>query len=223
MDELAHTNAPGSRHPKRYQDVEELLDAGIDVYTTLNIQHLESLNDVVAQITGMMVRETVPDRVIDSVNEIELVDLPPDELLKRLPEGKVYVPEQAQARHRAILPQGQSHRPARDDDAPRCRTGGRPDACSICAPAPSPVPGPPANACWSASAPAHSGERLIRTTRRLADELNAEWFAVYVETPDDVRISQEQRDQVARSLRLAEELGARTVSRPGQSVARIRA
>jgi two-component system sensor histidine kinase KdpD len=96
VDELAHTNIPGSRHPKRYLDVEELLAAGIDVYTTVNIQHLESLNDTVAQITGTRVRETIPDRVLDGAAEIELVDLSPDELLQRLREGKVYVPEQAQ-------------------------------------------------------------------------------------------------------------------------------
>ena len=95
VDELAHTNAPGSRHVKRYQDVEELLDAGIDVYTTLNVQHIESLNDVVAQITGVIVAETVPDRVIDEATEIELVDLAPPELLQRLREGKVYVPDMA--------------------------------------------------------------------------------------------------------------------------------
>jgi len=95
VDELAHTNAPGSRHPKRYLDVEELLEAGIDVYSTLNVQHIESLNDVVAQITGVLVRETIPDRVIDEANELELVDLPPEELLTRLREGKVYVPDQA--------------------------------------------------------------------------------------------------------------------------------
>ena len=89
VDEFAHTNAPGSRHPKRYIDVEELLAAGISVYTTLNIQHLESLNDVVAQITGVVVRETLPDRVLDEANEIELVDLPPDELIQRLNDGKV--------------------------------------------------------------------------------------------------------------------------------------
>src|SRR5512140_286621 len=95
VDELAHTNAPGLRHPKRYQDVEEILDAGINVYTTVNIQHLESLNDVVQQITGVTVHETVPDRVIDEAYEIELVDLPTDELLDRLREGKVYISEQA--------------------------------------------------------------------------------------------------------------------------------
>src|SRR5512147_962131 len=95
VDELAHTNAPGSRHPKRYQDVEELLSNGIDVYTTLNVQHIESLNDAVAQITGVTVRETIPDRVIDEATELELTDLPPDELLQRLQAGKVYVPDQA--------------------------------------------------------------------------------------------------------------------------------
>ena len=95
VDELAHTNAPGLRHPKRYQDVEEILEDGIDVYSTLNIQHLESLNDVVHQITGVTVHETVPDRVVDEADEIELVDLAPDELLSRLKEGKVYIPDQA--------------------------------------------------------------------------------------------------------------------------------
>src|SRR4030042_1133792 len=95
VDEFAHTNAPGSRHPKRFQDVAELLGAGIDIYTTLNIQHLESLNDIVAQITGVTVRETIPDRVLDEADEIEVVDLPPGGLVRRLKEGKVYVPEQA--------------------------------------------------------------------------------------------------------------------------------
>jgi two-component system sensor histidine kinase KdpD len=96
VDELAHSNAPGSRHPKRWQDVDELLSAGIDVYTTVNVQHIESLNDVVGQITGIRVWETVPDKVFDEADEIELVDLPPDDLLQRLKEGKVYMPEQAE-------------------------------------------------------------------------------------------------------------------------------
>src|SRR3984957_13217307 len=96
IDELAHTNAPGSRHAKRWQDVDELLDAGIDVYATLNVQHIESLNDVVAQVTGVIVRETVPDKVLEEATELRLIDLPPDELLERLAEGKVYIPEQAQ-------------------------------------------------------------------------------------------------------------------------------
>ena len=96
VDELAHTNAPGSRHPKRWQDVEELLEAGIDVYTTVNVQHIESLNDVVAQITGVIVRETVPDRILEQADEVELIDLTPDDLLQRLREGKVYLPQQAE-------------------------------------------------------------------------------------------------------------------------------
>ena len=103
VDELAHTNAPGSRHVKRWQDVEELLDAGIDVYTTLNVQHVDSLNDVVAQVTGVTVRETVPDSILDRADEIELVDIPPDDLLQRLREGKVYVAAAGRARARELL------------------------------------------------------------------------------------------------------------------------
>ena len=218
VDELAHTNVPGSRHAKRHADVEELLEAGIDVYTTLNIQHIESLNDVVAQITGMKVRETIPDRVIDVVTDIELIDLPPDELIQRLQDGKVYVPDQAQHAIEKFFRKGNltalreltlRRLAERVDDQMRLymRT--------------SAIPGP-----WPASerllvciSPGALGERLIRTARRLADELKAEWFAVYVETPDQARLSQEQRDQVAKSLRLAEELGARTVTVPGESVA----
>ena len=218
VDELAHTNAPGSRHARRYQDVLELLEAGIDVYTTLNIQHIESLNDVVAQITGTQVRETIPDSVIDDVTDIELVDLPPDELIKRLADGKVYVPEQAQRAIDQFFRKGNltalrelSMRRAAERVDTQMRAYMRTSA----------IPGP-----WPASerllvciSPDALGERLIRTARRLADELKAEWFAVYVETPDQARLSQEKRDQVAKSLRLAEQLGARTVSRPGQSVA----
>jgi two-component system sensor histidine kinase KdpD len=218
VDELAHTNAPGSRHPKRHLDVEELLESGINVYTTLNIQHIESLNDVVAQITGTTVRETIPDSVIDAVTDIELIDLPPDELIKRLQDGKVYIPDQAQRAIDQFFRKGNltalreltMRRAAeRVDDQMRAYMRTRA------------IPGP-----WPAGerlmvciSPGALGERMIRTARRLADELKAEWFAVYVETPDQVHLSQEQRDQVARSLRLAEELGARTVSLPGQSVA----
>src|SRR5262245_62466693 len=106
VDEVAHTNAPGSRHARRWQDVEELLAAGIDVFTTLNVQHVESLHDVIAQITGVAVRETVPDRVLDRADEIELVDLPPDELLRRLEEGKVYVPDQARRAMESFFQKG---------------------------------------------------------------------------------------------------------------------
>ncbi|MGA2504654.1 MAG: sensor histidine kinase KdpD [Anaerolineales bacterium] len=218
VDELAHTNVPGSRHPKRHVDVEELLESGINVYTTLNIQHIESLNDVVAQITGTKVRETIPDSVIDAVTDIELIDLPPDELIKRLQDGKVYIPDQAQRAIDKFFRKGNltalreltMRRAAeRVDDQMRAYMHTRA------------IPGP-----WPAGerllvciSPGALGERMIRTTRRLADELKAEWFAVYVETPDQVHLSQEQRDQVAGSLRLAEEMGARTISLPGQSVA----
>jgi len=173
VDEFAHTNAPGSRHPKRYQDVEEILDAGIDVYTTLNIQHLESLNDVVAQVTGVIVRETVPDRAIDEASEIEVIDLPPDELLVRLQEGKVYVPEQAARAIQKFFRKGNltplremSLRRAaeRVDDQMRSYMQTRA------------ISGP-----WAATdrllvciSPSPLSEHLVRTARRLAGELNAE-------------------------------------------------
>jgi two-component system sensor histidine kinase KdpD len=209
VDEFAHTNAPGSRHPKRYLDVEEILDAGIDVYTTLNIQHLESLNDVVAQVTGVIVRETVPDRVIDEASEIEVIDLPPDELLTRLAEGKVYVPEQASRAIDKFFRKGNltalremSLRRAaeRVDDQMRSYMQTRA------------IQGP-----WAATerllvciSPSPLAEKLVRNTRRLADELNAEWFALYVETPQLAAMPNEKRDRVAKVLQLAEELGARS-------------
>ena len=176
VDEFAHTNAPGSRHPKRFQDVEEILDAGIDVYTTLNIQHLESLNDIVAQVTGIIVHETIPDRVIDEASEIEVIDLPPDELLVRLQEGKVYIPEQASRAIDKFFRKGNltalremSLRRAAERVDGQMRSYMRTRAIS----------GP-----WAAGerllvciSPSPLAEKLVRTTRRLADELNAEWVA----------------------------------------------
>jgi two-component system sensor histidine kinase KdpD len=217
VDELAHTNAPGSRHPKRYLDVLELLDSGIDVYTTLNVQHLESLNDVVAQITGTLVRETIPDSVLDSVTDIEVIDLPPEELLKRLKEGKVYIPEQAERAIEKFFRKGNltalremMMRRAAERVDNQMRDYMRTES----------IPGP-----WAAGdrllvciGPGTLSERLVRTTRRLADELNAKWYAVYIETPGQVRLSQEKRDRVANMLQLAEELGARSLSLPGRSV-----
>ncbi len=218
VDELAHTNVSGSRHTKRYQDVEELLSAGINVYTTLNIQHLESLNDVVAQITGTKVQETIPDRVIDEVTDIELVDLPTEELLNRLKEGKVYLPEQAERAIENFFRQGNltalreltMRRAAeRVDDQMLDYMGKRL------------IPGP-----WPAGerllvcvSPGALSERLIRTARRLADELKAEWYAIFVETPRQTRMSALERDRVDRMLRLAEELGAKSITIPGSSVA----
>jgi two-component system sensor histidine kinase KdpD len=218
VDELAHTNAPGSRHLKRYQDVEELLAHGIDVYATLNIQHIESLNDVVAQITGVTVRETVPDRVIDETTELELVDLPPDELLTRLREGKVYLPDQAaRAIQRFFRP---GNLTALRELTMR-RAAERVDDQMLAYMQTRAIPGP-----WPAKEnllvcvnPAPLAERLVRTARRLADQLNAEWTAIYVETHEHLRLSPADKDRLNRTLHLAEELGATSITLPGRSTA----
>ena len=220
VDELAHTNVPGSRHLKRYQDVEDLLDAGIDVYTTLNIQHIESLNDVVAQITGVQVHETLPDSVIDEASDIELVDLPPDELLVRLKEGKVYVPEQAARAIDKFFRKG--NLTALRELAMR-RAAERVDDQMLAYMQTRAIPGP-----WPAAerllvciSPSPFGERLVRTARRLADELKAEWTAVYIETSEHARLSRDQQDRIARTLLLAEELGGKSITISGESIARV--
>ena len=218
VDELAHTNAPGSRHEKRWQDVEELLYAGIDVYTTVNVQHFESLNDLVAQITGVVVRETVPDRLLDLALEIRLVDIPPEELLQRLQEGKIYIPEQAaQAADKFFKPgnlmalRELSLRRAasRVDDQMRAYMESR----SIAG------PWPVAEKLLVCVSGSPFSERLIRTTRRLADEMKAPWHTVYIETPGFGRHARENREQVWRDLRLAESLGAQVASITATSVA----
>ena len=218
VDELAHTNAPGCRHDKRYQDIQELLEMGIGVHTTLNIQHLESLNDVVAQITGVIVRETVPDWVLDEADEIELIDLPPAELRQRLDEGKVYVPDQAARATRKFFRPG--NLTALREMALR-RTADRVDAQMRAYMQTHAIAGP-----WPAGerllvciGPNPLSERLVRTARRLANRLNAEWFAVYVELPDQTRLSDADHDRITRTLRLAEELGAKSLTLPGNSVA----
>jgi two-component system, OmpR family, sensor histidine kinase KdpD len=218
VDELAHTNIPGSRHPKRYLDVEELLAAGIDVYTTVNIQHLESLNDTVAQITGTRVRETIPDRILDCAAELELVDLSPDELLQRLREGKVYVPEQAQRAIQRFFRLG--NLTALRQLALR-RTAERVDEQMQTYMQAHAIPGPwPAGerllVCVSSSP--HS-PRLVRAARRMADRRHAEWLAVYVETPRHHRLSDADRDRLGQTLRLAEQLGGEVVAIPGHNVA----
>jgi two-component system, OmpR family, sensor histidine kinase KdpD len=218
VDELAHTNAPGSRHPKRYQDVEELLAAGISVYTTLNVQHIESLNDVVAQITGVIVKETIPDRVIDEADEIEIVDLTPPELLQRLRDGKVYVPDMATRAIEQFFNEGNLY--ALRELALR-RAAERVDTQMLAYMQTRSIPGP-----WPVGekllvciGPGPLAERLIRTTRRQADRINAQWFAISVETPSHHRLSQEAKEQVGRSLTLAEKLGATTASVFGLNVA----
>ena len=217
VDELAHSNAPGSRHLKRYQDVVELLDAGIDVYTTLNVQHIESLRDVVAQITGIWMRETVPDSIIDSATEIELVDLPPDELLKRLREGKVYLAEQAALATDQFFRKGNllalrevAMRVAaeRVDEQARAYK----DTHAIR------EPWPTTEKILVCVSPSSSGTRLVRTARRLAAQLDAEWMVLYVETPDTSRISTEKSQRIEDTLRLAVRLGAKEATVQGSSI-----
>jgi two-component system sensor histidine kinase KdpD len=217
VDELAHTNAPGSRHAKRWQDVEELLDAGIDVYTTINVQHLESLNDVVAQITGVLVRETVPDSILDQADEFELIDLPPDELLQRLREGKVYVPEQARHALEHFFSKGNLI--ALRELALR-RTADRVEAQMQVYRSTHAITGtwPTTERLLVCVSPSPLSARLVRATRRMAAGLRAEWLAVYVETPASLRLPDADRDRVVQTLRLAEQLGAETVTLSGENV-----
>src|SRR4051794_24772116 len=214
VDELAHTNAPGSRHPKRYLDVEELLSHGIDVTTAVNIQHIESLNDVVAQITHVRVRETVPDSVFDRAHGIELIDLTPDDLIQRLKEGKVYVPKQAERALEHYFSPG--NLTALRELALR-RTAERVDEQLLTHMQANAIAGP-----WAA------GERilvcisedpraagLVRYTKRLADRLHAPWTAISIETRRSLQLREEQRDQLADTLRLAEALGGEALTIPG--------
>ena len=217
VDELAHTNAPGARHPKRWQDVEELLDAGIDVYTTVNVQHLESLNDVVAQITGVLVRETVPDSILDQADEVELIDLPPDELLQRLREGKVYVSEQAKRALDHFFSKGNLI--ALRELALR-RTADRVDAQMQVYRSTHAITEtwPTTERILVCVSPSPLSARLVRATRRMAARLRAEWLAVYVETPAYLQLPEADRDRVVHTLRLAEQLGAETVTLSGENV-----
>ncbi len=210
-DELAHTNAPGSRHEKRWQDVEEFLEAGIDVYTTVNIQHFESLNDVVAQITGITVRETVPDRLLDLAFEIKLIDIPPEDLLQRLHEGKIYIADQAAKAIEKFFRPGNlmalrelslRRTAARVDDQMRAYM----ETKSIAG------PWPTAERLLVCVSGSPYSEKLIRATCRLAEELKGQWFTVYIETPADSRHVRENREHIWRDLRLAESLGGQVAS-----------
>jgi len=216
VDELAHTNAPGARHLKRWQDVQELLDLGVNVYSTLNVQHLESLNDIVAQITGVTVRETLPDKVLETADEVELIDLPPDDLLKRLQEGKVYMAEAAQRAVKNFFRKGNlialremALRITADrvnDQVQDYRktmaitqTWATSDKILVCV------------------SPSPSSANLVRAAHRMAKSLRADWIALYVETPS--RFSEEMRNQAIQHLRLAEQLGAETATLSGQNFA----
>ncbi len=215
VDELAHTNVEGSRHPKRYLDVEELRSHGIDVYTTVNIQHIESLNDVVAQITHVRVRETVPDSVFDRADAVELVDLTPGDLIQRLKDGKVYVPRQAErALEHFFSP---ANLTALRELALR-RTAERVDEQLLSEMQARAISGP-----WAA------GERvlvcvsedpraagLVRYAKRRADRLHAPWTALYIETRRSLQLSEIERDRIADTLRLAELLGGDAITIPGE-------
>ncbi|HZD41867.1 MAG TPA: DUF4118 domain-containing protein, partial [Terriglobales bacterium] len=218
VDELAHTNAPGSRHPKRWQDVEELLGAGINVYTTVNVQHLESLNDIVAQITGTVVRETIPDSMLEKADEVELADISPDDLLKRLREGKVYIPDQARQTMENYFRKGNLmalrelsllQTAGRVDDQMQSYRQDR--AVKQAWPA-----GERILVCIS---PSPDSPSLVRAAKRMATGLRAKWVAVYVETPRMVRLSEADRNRVIHTLRLAEQLGAETATLSGHRVA----
>ncbi len=214
VDELAHTNAEGSRHPKRYQDVEELLNAGINVWSTLNIQHIESLNDVVARITRVRIRETVPDSVFDTADDVEVIDLTPDELIQRLREGKVYAEQQAQRALDHYFKPG--NLTALRELALR-RTAERVDDQMRQYMRSHAISGPWAAAervlvCVNESAAAAG---LVRAAKRAADRLDAEWFAVYFETPRTLHLSTAEHDRVAQTMFLAKQLGAETITLPG--------
>src|SRR5437588_3496087 len=214
VDELAHTNVPGSRHPKRYLDIEELLSHGIDVYTAVNIQHIESLNDVVAQITHVRVRETGPDSIFNRADAIELIELTPDDLIQRLKEGKVYVPKQAERALEHYFSPG--NLTALRELALR-RTAERVDEQLLTHMQANAIAGP-----WAA------GERilvcgsedpraagLVRYTRRLADRVHAPWTAISIETRRSLQLADEERDRLADTMRLAEALGGEAVTIPG--------
>lgn len=217
VDELAHTNAPGSRHEKRWQDIEELLHAGIHVWTTLNVQHIETLNDVIGQVTGVRVRETIPDRVFDMAQELELVDVTPDELIKRLNAGKIYLPDQARRAIDAFFQRANlsalremSFRQAARRVHSDVEMARREKA----------VPQP-----WATSerllvciGPSPTTSRVIRTAKRMAAALDAPWVAVSVDLTGQP-ISEEMRQRVAQHFQLAEQLGAETATLTGQNVA----
>ncbi|MBV1686680.1 sensor histidine kinase KdpD [Novosphingobium sp. G106] len=216
VDELAHTNAPGSRHDKRYQDVEELLAAGIDVYSTLNVQHLESLNDVVASFTKVRVRETLPDRVIENA-EVEIVDIPPDELIERLREGKVYVPEEATRALGNFF--SKSNLSALRELTLR-RAAQAVDAQMLDYIRANAIAG-----AWAANerlvvavSEQPGAAELVRAAKRLADALRAPWTAVHIETARAATFSDAENAQLAATMHLATQLGAQVASVPAESI-----
>ncbi|MBU1444088.1 MAG: two-component system sensor histidine kinase KdbD, partial [Gammaproteobacteria bacterium] len=229
VDELAHTNAPGSRHAKRWQDVRELLAAGIEVWSALNVQHLESLNGTVGAITGVRVNETVPDTVLDEADEVVLVDVTPDELMARLAAGKVYVPQQAERAAQNFFRKGNLialreialRRTAEhvEDDM----RGWRVEQSAAFGGGPGGQAPPAWNTAGSILAcvgPDEGDGQVLRSAARLAGQLNVRWYAAYVETPKLQRLPAARRDRVLAVLQLAESLGAEVAVLPGDDVAR---
>ncbi|HEU0067540.1 MAG TPA: sensor histidine kinase KdpD [Sphingomonas sp.] len=216
VDELAHTNAPGSRHPKRYQDVEELLAAGIDVYSTVNIQHLESLNDVVASFTRVRVRETVPDSILE-IAEIEVVDIPPDELIERLKAGKVYLPHEAT---RAL-----SHFFSKSNLSALRELALRRAAQAVDAQMLEHVRALGVGGTWAggeriivAVSEYPGADGLVRAAKRIADAMRAPWTAVYIETPRAQGFGADEHKRLAAVLNLATQLGGDVATVPATSV-----
>lgn len=219
VDELAHTNATGSRHPKRYMDVQEILSNGIDVYSTLNIQHIESLNDIVAQITRIRVRETVPDTIIDRADDVEIIDITPEDLIKRLKDGKVYVPTTARRAIENYFSPG--NLTALRELALR-RTAQRVDEQLLNHMQAHAISGP-----WAAGDRllvcldhGRNGASLVRYARRQADRLRAPWAVLHLEAPQSATLADEDKDRLAANMRLAEQLGAETVTLPGMQPSR---
>jgi two-component system sensor histidine kinase KdpD len=218
VDELAHTNGPGSRHPKRYRDVEELLDSGIDVYTTMNVQHFESLNDVLEKITGIRMQETLPDTFLDRADEVQVIDIPLEELFERLKEGKVYIPPQAKRAMQNFFQRGNlvalrelmlTH-VARKIDTELLNYM---KAKAISG------PWPAGERLMVCIAPSPYAKQLLRKGYTIAKDARAEWYAVYVSTPALKEMPDKDKTYIAEALNLADELGAKIVTLSGTDVA----
>jgi two-component system sensor histidine kinase KdpD len=218
VDELAHSNAPGSRHPKRYQDIEELLDNGIDVYTTVNVQHFESLNDVLEKITGIRMQETLPDTFLDRADEVQVIDIPLEELFERLKEGKVYIPKQAELAMQNFFQRGNlvalrelmlTHAAHKMDT--ELLNYMRAKAIS--------GPWPAGERVMVCIAPSPYAKQLLRKGYQIAKDAHAEWYAVHVSTPALKEMSDKDKAYIAEALNLAEELGAKIATLSGTDVA----
>ncbi|MFA5880206.1 MAG: DUF4118 domain-containing protein [Candidatus Margulisiibacteriota bacterium] len=218
VDELAHTNVPGSRHAKRYQDIEELLDNGIDVFTTFNIQHVESLVDIIYEISNIEIKETVPDSILELANEIELVDISPEKLLERLGEGKVYIPEKAKQAMQEFFRKGNLL--ALRELALRY-TAKKVDADMTTYKSENAIvtPWPVGSRLLVAISSSPNSERLLRVTHRMASDMDAEWFVVYVDSPQIVKNFDQAKNQLEKNIRLAKDLGAKVEVLSGSVIA----